>query len=94
MCGSERSKIVHDILAYLADNPAAEDTIEGIAEWWLLEQHAKQQVAQVQGAIAQLVGEGLLLERKDKESRVHYRVNRKKRKEVTSLLKQTPRCCG
>jgi len=82
-----RSQIVHEILAYLAEHPDAHDTLEGIAEWWLLEQEIKRRTAQVKEALAELVAQGLVLERRGRDSRIHYQVNRQKFGEIQTLLK-------
>ena len=36
------------VQAYLADHPAAMDTQEGIAEWWLLRQRVQIEVSRVE----------------------------------------------
>ncbi len=87
-CSTGKSQIVYEILAYLVENPEAQDTLVGIVEWWLLEQQIKRQTARVKKALAELVSKGLILERKGKDSRTHYRINRRKYKEIQVLLKQ------
>jgi hypothetical protein len=82
------SPIAYEILAYLAAHPEAQDTVEGIVQWWLLEQHIQRQTVHVKAALAQLVAEGLVLERKGKDARVHYRVNQHKLDEIAVLLKR------
>ena len=69
--------IADEILAYLAEHPRAQDTLEGIAEWWLLEQEIKRWTAQVRAALAELVAQGLVLERKGKDGQIHYHLNRR-----------------
>ena len=69
----EREACYH-ILAYLADNPDAGDTFEGIVEWWLLHQRIKFETRTVSEAVAKLVAEGLIVEEKGLDSRVVYRV--------------------
>ena len=64
LCFPGKPQIAHEILAYLAEHPEAEDTLDGIVRWWLLEQKIKYQTNMVREAIAELVGEGLLLEYK------------------------------
>jgi hypothetical protein len=68
------SEIVYEILAYLVENPDAGDTMEGIAEWWLLEQRIKRGTDKVERALDELVAKGFILERKGENSRIHYRI--------------------
>ena len=86
-----RSPIFYGILAYLVEHPEAQDTMEGIVEWWLLEQRIKHQIAKVKTALAELVNMGLVLERKEWDGRVHYRIDRSKATELTKLFKEWSR---
>lgn len=70
----ERREACYHILAYLADNPNAGDTFEGILEWWLLHQRIKFESRIVSEAVAKLVDEGLIEEGKGCDSRVVYRI--------------------
>jgi hypothetical protein len=81
-------RITYDILAYLSENPDAQDTLEGIAEWWLSEQTVKPSMAAVGEALAELVDRGLILTRSGEESRTFYKVNRRRMKEISTLLTQ------
>lgn len=74
------------ILAYLAENPEAGDTFDGIVEWWLLRQRIKFETRNVSEAVAKLVSEGLIVEHEEADSRIIYRVNRTKEQDVKSLL--------
>lgn len=76
------------ILAYLAENPEAGDTFDGIVEWWLLRQRIKFETRNVSEAVAKLVSEGLIVEHEESDSRIIYRVNRTKEQDVKSLLMQ------
>jgi hypothetical protein len=78
--------ITYDILAYLSENPDAQDTLEGIAEWWLSEQTVKPSTAVVGEALTELVERGLILARNGKDSRTVYKVNRRRMKEISTLL--------
>lgn len=62
-----------EILEYLARHPQAQDTVEGIAEWWILEQRAHTSVAQVKAALERLVARGLVAAQTSREGRVFYR---------------------
>ena len=74
------------ILGYLADNPQANDTSEGIAQWWLLEREIRDQRAAVQRALASLVAEGWLVERAHAGSPVRYRLNPTRATDIRALL--------
>ncbi|HEV8365497.1 MAG TPA: hypothetical protein VGQ52_18405 [Gemmatimonadaceae bacterium] len=50
------------VLAYLDDHPTAMDTIDGIAEWWILRQNIDIEVRRVSRVLAGLVTEGVLEE--------------------------------
>jgi len=83
-----RSPIFYEILAYFVDHPQAQDTVEGIVEWWLLEQRIKQATTQVKAVLAQLEGEDLVSTREGAAGRVYYRVNRQKMREIRRLLRE------
>jgi Fe2+ or Zn2+ uptake regulation protein len=82
-----RSLITRAILDYLRKHPDAQDTVDGITDWWLPEQKIKSRAATVREALNVLVAEGLLLARKSKDSQIHYRINRRKAKEIAARLK-------
>jgi hypothetical protein len=68
---SER-RIERQILEYLSENPAAQDTLRGIVEWWLLKQKIVQTTAEVETAVAKLVAKGKLSARTGPDGQVHY----------------------
>jgi len=88
MCITQGSQIGYDILAYLCDHPEAQDTLEGIVEWWLLEQKIKRRTAEVRAVLAELVARGLVLERCGGDSRIQYRINPDKYEEIRALLEE------
>lgn len=51
-------ELEREILGYLLRNPSGEDSIEGIAEWWLLEQRIVQARQEVRNALAALQDRG------------------------------------
>ena len=87
---ASEANMAHQILAYLHANPDAQDTLEGIIEWWLLDQNIKRQSERVKQALAQLTERGLIVSRMGTDSRVHYGIDRSKRDEIESLLKHWP----
>ena len=84
---NDDSKIGNEILAYLVENPKAQDTLEGIVEWWLLEREIKFETARVKEALSDLVAKGLILEKKRSNSQVHYCINQNKHEEIKGLFK-------
>ena len=87
---TDESGVAHLILAYLLANPDAQDTLEGIVEWWLLHQHILQQTHNVKQALAELTERGLITTRTGADSRVRYGIKRGKREEIESLLRDWP----
>jgi hypothetical protein len=82
----QKSETAHEILAYLAAHPEAQDTLEGIVQWWLLEQKIRSQTARVKEALAELVTRKLVLECPGNDARNHYRLNRRKMKTIRAIL--------
>jgi len=80
------SPIACDILAYLAEYPQAQDTVEGIMQWWLLRQEIKRMTTMVEVGLAELVAQKMVLERRGKDGRVHYRINPRKAQAIRALL--------
>jgi len=85
----DRSHISFEILDYLVEHPDAQDTADGIAQWWILERCVKRHAPLVNEAIEYLVEKGLIVGRKAKDSKIHYKINRRKAREVAELLKQS-----
>lgn len=71
--GEEIEKRIH---AYLSGHPEAHDTLEGIVEWWLLEQQIRQSAAAVEEALQTLVAKRVVEEFQARDGRVHYRLKR------------------
>jgi len=69
----EKRDACYYILAYLLENRAASDTLEGIVEWWLLNQRIKFETRTVSQAVSKLVADGLIVEQKGPDSRIVYR---------------------
>ena len=87
----DESTIGNEILAYLVDHPKAQDTLEGIVEWWLLERTIKFQQTQVKKALAKLVNKGLVIEQRRLNSQTHYRISKSKFEEIRKLVKSMSR---
>jgi len=86
---SEKKKqLGEEILQYLIDHPRAQDTLQGIVTWWLLERTAKHRMAMVKEVLDSLVADGLIIAQQGSDSQIHYKINRRRRKKIISLLQQ------
>ena len=84
------SRVARAILQYLHKNPNAQDTLAGIAEWWLPRQQITTQATTVKDALALLLADELILEVRGKDSRSHYRINDRKWAQIETRLEQSP----
>ena len=66
------SPVAKQIMAYLGTHRDAQDTLQGIAEWWLLEQRIGAVITETRNALAELVDRGLLIERNERDGGVRY----------------------
>lgn len=48
------------ILEYLKEHPRASDTLEGIAEWWIMRQQVRVEITTLQKVLRQLLKNDLL----------------------------------
>ena len=81
-----RRELRHSILAYLLNNPMAEDTIEGIAQWWILSQKIQFCTDEVEDALDELVDEGFITLCTEADSKILYRLNKNKYEEIELFL--------
>lgn len=88
----EQEREVHYyILTYLCNNPDAGDTFDGIVEWWLLHQRIKYETQSISEAVRRLVVEGLIEAHQEPDSRILYRVNRCRAKDIQTMLSESER---
>jgi len=90
----DKVSITREILAYLHDHPNAQDTIEGIMQWWLLERKIKHQQAVVEEALVELFNEGLILKHVKSDKSEHFHLNENKMNEIKMLLKNLKEANG
>ena len=74
------------ILEYLQGHPDAKDTLEGIAQWWLLKEWTERKYHQIEASLSFLVSEGLVIQRKREGMTPYYWLNRAKQNEITQIL--------
>ena len=85
-CTTEKSEIAQDLLRYLIEHPQAQDTLEGIAEWWIPDRRIESRTSKIREVLDELVAAGLILERQGPDSRVRYLINSDKQPEILALL--------
>jgi hypothetical protein len=84
------TQVAFNILAYLARHPEAKDGLEGIVEWWILEQHIVNQTAIVGAALETLVRRGwLVAEKRTGRGRI-YGINPDKVPEIREIVRVFP----
>jgi hypothetical protein len=64
-----------EILDYLARQPDAQDTIEGILHWWVLDAYIRKWAPKIAKTVAQLVERGFLEERPSSDGKVFYHIS-------------------
>lgn len=76
----------HSILSYLTRHPQAQDTVEGIAEWWVMDQHLHVILEEIQDALAALVRNQYLVEKRRQDGRVYYALNLENMDKIQQFL--------
>lgn len=84
---SNKSEVAYEILSYLSEHPDAQDTLDGIAHWWLMERRIKYHISLVREALEELVGRGLIVEKYGTDLSVHFRLNDINLKVIHTYLK-------
>jgi hypothetical protein len=86
--GDATWEIALRILNYLAENPQAADTVEGILQWWLLERTIVEEQQAVEGALYLLVELDLIIEVGAADARRHYHLNAERIEMVRKLIRE------
>jgi len=64
-----------EILDYLARQPGAQDTIEGILHWWVLDSCIRDWAPKIAETVAHLVEKGFLEEKRSPDGKIFYYVS-------------------
>jgi Fe2+ or Zn2+ uptake regulation protein len=70
------SRVAQAILDYLRKHPDAQDTLAGIAEWWLPQDDINNRTATVKEALDELAAAGLISEHEGKDAQISYRITK------------------
>ena len=63
------------IISYLAEHPNANDTLQGVTQWWMLAKDVVWSRAEIQAALTKGVERGLILEIRGGDGQVRYSLN-------------------
>ena len=75
MCDpTSRNRIRHELLRHLLENPHAQDTCEGIAEWWLGDRAGRRYRTLLCDVLAELIEWGWVAERRTADGQTRYRL--------------------
>jgi hypothetical protein len=85
---SAGEQIAEFVLRYLLENPEAEDTLDGIVEWWLMRQRIQYETTRVKKALTELADQGFILERRSPGTQARYRINRRKIRTIRGYLQR------
>jgi len=64
-----------EILDYLARHPEAQDTLDGILQWWVLDSCVKRGTLRIAETVAKLVEQGFLKEKRSSDGQTFYHVS-------------------
>jgi len=67
--------IAAEIMAYLDKRPMASDSLEGIANWWLMQQTIARNIGMVERALEQLAREGKIVKKVNSGKGAVYSLN-------------------
>lgn len=83
----ESKNVSQEVLRYLLRHPNAQDTLEGISEWWLLEERIIQKYTEVQEALKKLIEQGFVLEKRMPNGRLIYCLNKDKKNLIKEFIR-------
>ena len=79
------SELAEEVLAYLNSRPDAQDTLEGITRWWLLERWVERELGAVEEALRQLVAAGHLEIKESAVQSPRYALNQNRSDQASEM---------
>ncbi|MGH8065962.1 MAG: hypothetical protein ACRERE_12180 [Candidatus Entotheonellia bacterium] len=80
-----QQEVAQGIVQYLASHPSAVDTIDGIAQWWLLREGRERRRTDVERALAWLLAQDLICETRRPGVPPYYRLNPQHRDRIATF---------
>ncbi len=90
----DEQKIEYEILNYLSRQPAAKDTFQGIAEWWVLKQRIDEAVEMVSRVLDLLVSKGFVIIKQYRDGNKFFQINEAKSREIQAVLQEMAEECS
>ncbi len=71
----EVNTIAGEIMAYLEKRPMASDSLDGISNWWLVQQAIVKNISKVEQALEKLISEGKISKTMNTSQNAIYSLN-------------------
>jgi len=79
-------EVALEILRYLQKHPEAKDTVNGIAQWWLLREWSERRMTDIGCALSLLLSKDLIRRVRRKGVSPYYQLNPRKLEEISKIL--------
>jgi len=86
LVGPPKSEMAIEILTYLTSTPDAQDTFDGILQWWIVESGRPRHPREVRAAVDELVATGFVLAARGRDQQERYRMNPARRSAARELV--------
>jgi len=94
MAATNEPVLFREVLQCFARFPQRHDTLQGIAQWWLIENRVDWAVSEVQAALDELVARGFVIAWCTTDGQTRYKVNLAAWEQIEALVHQvTPLSC-
>lgn len=80
--------VIYSLLNYLFKRPAAKDTFQGIAEWWIFREQASYDLERISRALNLLVSQNFVIVKHYSGQEEFYQVNEEKLDEIEAVLEK------
>jgi hypothetical protein len=88
MTMGKEQRLEYEILNYLIKQPAAKDTFQGIARWWVLKERIDYAIEKVGKVLNLLVSKRFLEIKHHQDGSKYYQINKDKMVEIEKELKE------
>jgi len=86
---SDEQTVARAIFDYLQAHPDAADTLEGIAQWWLLRECTERRLVEVEHAISILLAEGSIVQISRAGRPLYFKLNKQPEQEAANRYRDS-----